>query len=224
MNTITDWGTVFTASFSEIWFRFIDLTPNFLAAVLILIIGVFLAKALGKLAAQIAKGIYVDRATEATGLKKILEKIGFKLPISQALGLLIAWFLYAVVLVAVADILRLSQISEFLSAVVLYIPNVIIAVVILLVGIVVSNFIQTLVKETALAAKIAASDFLANVAKWALLIFTFMAALIQLKVATQLIEILFTGLVFMISLAGGIAFGLGGKDKAKEIIEKITKK
>lgn len=224
MNIITDWGSVLAASFSEIWFRLVGLTPNFLGAILILIVGLFLAKALGRLTTQAAKGLYVDRAVEATGIKKILEKIGFKLPVSRALGRLVAWFLYAIILVAVADILKLGQISEFLSSVVLYIPNVIIAVVILLVGIVISNFIHTLVKETALAANLAAADFLAAAAKWAILIFTFMAALIQLKVATELIQILFSGLIFTIALAGGIAFGLGGKDKAKEIIEKITKK
>jgi len=224
MNVITDWGSVLAASFSEIWFKLAGLTPNFLGAVLILIIGLLLAKTLGRLTAQIAKGLYVDRAVEATGIKKILEKIGFKLPVSRALGLLLAWFLYAIILVAVADILRLAQISEFLSAVVLYIPNVIIAVVILLVGIVISNFSHTLVKETALAANLAAGAFLATAAKWAILIFTFMAALIQLKVATELIQILFAGLILMVSLAGGIAFGLGGKDKAREVIEKITQK
>lgn len=224
MNIITAWGAVLTASFSEIWLKLAGLTPNFLGAVLILVIGLFLAKALGRLTAQIAKGLYVDRAVEATGLKKILEKIGFKLPVSRALGLLLAWFLYVIILVAVADILRLTQISEFLGSVVLYLPNVIIAVVILLVGIVISNFCHTLVKETALAANLAAGAFLAAAAKWAILIFTFMAALIQLKVAAELIQILFSGLIFMAALAGGIAFGLGGKDQAKEIIEKIVKK
>jgi hypothetical protein len=106
----------------------------------------------------------------------------------------------------------------------MYIPNVIIAVVILIVGMVVGNFVFTLVKETALAAELESADFLAGVAKWALFIFTLMAALIQLKVASELIQILFTGLVFMVALAGGIAFGLGGKDKAERILEKLMKK
>lgn len=195
-----------------------------IGAIIVFLVGLFVSKTIGKLTAQILKGIYVDKAVESTGLKKILEKIGFKLEVSQALGFLVKWFLYAVTLVATADILGLSQISEFLNSVVLYIPNVIIAVVILVVGVIISNFVQTLVKETAVAAQIEIAQFLSDVARWAILVFTVMAALIQLNVATQLTQILFTGFVFMIALAGGIAFGLGGKDKAQNILNKLSKK
>lgn len=224
MTTLSDWGSVLATSFLEIWFKFIELVPKIVGAIIIFIIGLFIAQKLGRLVTKLTKKVYLDRAVEATGLKKILERVGFKVEVSKALGLLVTWFLYAVVLVAAADILGLRQISEFLSSVVLYIPNVIIAVVILLVGIVVSNFIHILVKETAQAAGLSAADLLADVAKWAILVFTLMATLIQLKVATGLIQILFTGLVFMIALAGGIAFGLGGKDKAKELLDKLSKK
>ena len=224
MTTLNDWGVILTTSFTEIWFEFVGLIPRIIAAIAVFIVGLFIAEGLGRLVAKVVNKLYVDRAVEVTGFKRILEKIGFKMEISKALGLLITWFLYAVTLVAAADILGLTQISEFLGSVVLYIPNVIIAVVILIVGIVVSNFVHTLVKETAMAAKMRVADFLANVAKWSILVFTFMAALIQLKVATELIQILFTGLIFMLALAGGIAFGLGGKDKAKEVLDKLTKK
>ncbi len=224
MSSLTDWSSVVTASFIEIWFKFVNLIPNIIGAIIVFVIILFVASALGKVVVKALQKIYVDKAVESTGLKKILEKVGFKLAVSEALGLLVTWFLYAIALVAAADILGLNQISEFLRAVVLYIPHVIIAVVILLVGIIVGNFVQLLVKETAGAAKITEAELLANIAKWAILIFTGMAALIQLRVATELIQILFTGLVLMISLAGGIAFGLGGKDRAKEILDRILKK
>jgi hypothetical protein len=224
MSTLTDWGAVLTASFKEIWFKFIDLVPNIIVAVIIFIAGLFISEAVGRLVAKVAKKVYLDKAIETTGIKKILEKIGFKMEVSRSLGLMITWFLYAVVLVAAADILGLNQISDFLQSVVIYIPNVIIAVVILIVGLIISNFVKTLVQETSAAAKLSSADFLSDVAKWAILIFTFMAALIQLGVAKELIQILFTGLVFMFALAGGIAFGLGGKDKAKDLLDKLNKK
>ena len=224
MSSLSDWSSVLTASFVEIWFKFVNLIPNIIGAAIIFIAIIFAASFFGKLVVSGLKKLYIDRAVEATGLKKVLEKIGFKLAISEALGLLVTWFLYAIALVAAADILGLNQISQFLQSVVFYIPHVIIAVVILVVGIIVSNFVHTLVKETAGAAKIEEAQVLANVAKWAILVFTSMAALIQLRVATELIQILFTGLVFMISLAGGIAFGLGGKDRAKEIVDSFFKR
>ena len=224
METLINWGGVLTASFAEILSKFLSLVPNIIGAIIIFVIGLFIAEGLGRLISRVLKKMYVDQAVDKAGLKRMLEKIGFKISISRALGLLVTWFLYAVVLIATAEILKLNQISQFLQAVVLYIPHVIISVVILIVGIVVSNFIFTVVKEAALAAKIESADFLATVAKWAILVFTFMAALVQLRVATELIQILFTGLVFMFALAGGIAFGLGGKDRAKQLLDKIVKK
>lgn len=224
MDIFSYWGAGLTASFTEIWIKFIDLVPSLIGAIIVFIIGLFIAEALGRLVARLLKKIYLDKAVEATGLKSILGKIGFKIETSKALGLLVSWFLYAVVLVAAADILGLRQISDFLNAIVWYIPNVIIALVILIVGLIIGNFVKTLVKETSLAANIPSAEFLADVARWAILIFTFMAALIQLGVAKELIQILFTGLVLMFSLAGGIAFGLGGKDKAKDILDKLSKK
>ncbi len=224
MDILNAWGGILTASFIDVWARFIDLVPNIIGAIFIFIVGLFFSEGLGRLVTKILQKIYIDQAVEKAGLKRILEKVGFKVTISRALGFLVTWFLYFVVLIATAEILNLNQISQFLQAVVLYIPNVIIAVVILVVGLIVSNFIHTLVKEASLAAKLEATDFLASVAKWAILIFTFMAALVQLRVATELIQILFTGLVFMFSLAGGVAFGLGGKDKAKELLNKLNKK
>ncbi|MFA6322286.1 MAG: hypothetical protein WCX71_02300 [Candidatus Buchananbacteria bacterium] len=224
MTTINDWGEILKVSLNEIWFRLVDLIPSILGAILIFIIGIIVARVLGKIVSQVVKKIYIDRAAETTGIKSALEKIGFKIEISQALGWLITWFLYVVVLVTAADVLGLSQISVFLTDIVLYLPNVIVAIIMLIVGIIISNFVQVLVKETSLAADLTVGDFLAQVAKWAILVFTVMAALIQLKVATELIQILFTGLVFMLALAGGIAFGLGGQDKARQLLEKITKK
>jgi len=223
MNILTELGSAVSATMASTWIGIINIVPSLLGAAVVFIVGLFVAEALGRFVAKISNKVFLDQAVSTTGLKGILERVGFKMEVSKALGLLVTWFLYAVALIAAADILGLSQISEFLQSVVLYIPNVIIAIVILVVGIVVSNFIHTLVKETSSAAKLASADTLANVAKYAILIFTFMAALIQLGVATSLIQILFTGLVFMISLAGGVAFGLGGKDRAKEILDRLIK-
>lgn len=224
METLINWGSIFVNSFSGVWLKFVELLPNIVGALIIFIVGLFVAEGLGRLVTRVLQRLYIDQAIAKTGLKNAFEKIGFRLNISRAIGLLVTWFLYAVLLIAVAEILKLEQISLFLQSVVLYLPNVIIAVIILVVGIIVGNFIFTVVREASLAAKLASADFLAAVAKWAVLIFTFMAALVQLKVATELIQILFTGLVLMFALAGGIAFGLGGKDKAKELIDKLGKR
>jgi len=224
MGTFTDGGTVVTDTFLQLWIRFVDIIPTIVIAVIVFTVGLFIADFFGRLVGRVLQQMFLDQAVEKTGLKKTLERIGFKLSVSRALGLLVTWFLYAVVLIATAELLSLTQISVFLQSVVLYIPNVIIAVVILLVGILISNFVFTLVKETSQAAQLTSAELLANVAKWAILVFTIMATLVQLRVATELIQILFTGIVLMFSLAGGLAFGLGGKDRAKETIDRVFRK
>jgi len=106
---------------------------------------------------------------------------------------------------------------------VLYVPNVIISVIILLAGILLANFVQRVVKSAVEAAKLQSADFLSGIAKWAILVFSFMAALVQLQIAQELIRVLFTGLVAMLSLAGGLAFGLGGKDHASRVLDRLRK-
>ena len=223
MSNLVSWTTVVTESFQGLWFKFVGIIPEIIAALVVFILGLFIAEGLGRLVSKILGKIYLDQLLEKAGVKKALDKIGFKMSASRVLGLLVMWFLLAVFLIASAEILHLGQISQFLKDVVNYIPHVIIAIVILVIGIIVSNFVKAAIKQSAQAANIAASDFLAALGKWAILVFSLMAALVQLKIASELIQILFTGLVAMLALAGGLAFGLGGKEKAKELLDKISR-
>ena len=124
---------------------------------------------------------------------------------------------------AAADILRLAQISEFLRSVLSYFPNVIVAVVIVTIGVLVGNFVHKLVLGAGRAAKLPSVPAIATFARWAIVIFAALAALVQLQVAGALIQILFTGIIAMLAIAGGLAFGLGGKEHAKEILDQVKR-
>jgi hypothetical protein len=119
--------------------------------------------------------------------------------------------------------LGIPQITEFLNEVARYIPNVIVAVVILAIGLVIGNFIENVVVSAVSASRIPTSSagFLGGVAKWSIVVFALLAALVQLGVATSLVQILFTGLVAMIALAGGLALGLGGREKAAKWLDRL---
>ncbi len=223
MDPFYSWGNVVMGSFYGLWEKSVGVLPRFLGAIVVFIFGLFVSEAVGRLVAKALSQLYLDRAAEKTGTKTILEKVGFKLQLSKALGLLVTWFLYLVFLIAVADILGLPQITEFLKSVVLYVPNVIVAVVILVAGMLVANLVSKLVKEVGTARKIPNVKVVAAVAQWSILIFSMMAALVHLQVAADLVKIFFSGLVFMLSLAGGLAFGLGGKEKAAEILRKCCR-
>ena len=125
---------------------------------------------------------------------------------------------------AATNILRLDQVTEFLGTVVFYLPNVIVAAIILLIGILVAKFLEGLVRASVKAAGLVSANFLSALTKWAVFVFAFLVALAQLKVAEDIIRIIVVGFVAAAALAIGLAFGMGGIKHADEIIGKLRKK
>ncbi len=224
MNEILTWGEVITNSFQNLWIKIINFLPNIISALIVLILGLLIAKFFSKFISRTLKYLYLDKLIDTFGVKHNLEKIGIKIDMSHVIGIIVKWFFIIVFLVAAADILHLAQVTEFLNKVLFYIPNVVIAVVILVLGVVFANFIQGIVKTSVYIVNLEAAEIISGIAKWAILIFTIMAALVQLNIAADLVNTLFQGFIAMAAIAGGIAFGLGGKDKAKGIIDKLGEK
>ena len=128
-----------------------------------------------------------------------------------------------VFLMASVDILGLSEVAVFLRSVVVYIPNVIVAAVILLAGMLVAGFVAHVVRGSIKAAQFSSANLLAAIAKWSIVIFSLLIALSQLGVATEIIRIVIIGIVAAASLAFGLAFGLGGRSHADDFIGKMRK-
>lgn len=222
------WGNIIFSSLETIWNGFIGFIPNFIGALIIFLIGMVIAVGLGKLAQRLVSALRVDIVLDKMGFRAPLERAGLGLDSGYFVGELVKWFLIIVFVLAAADILGLNTVTAFLNSVLLYIPNIIVAVLILLAAILVANFLERVVKAGVLASNLTHATFLATVTKWAILIFAIFAVLIQLGIAPTLINTLFTGFVAMLAIGGGIAFGLGGKDYAGELIDllkrSITKK
>lgn len=223
MPTLLTLGDVVQSSFQNLWLGFAGFFPRLLGAVVVFIIGMLVAMALRSLVAKISDLLHLDTLAEKIELKGSLAKAGINLKVGALLGWLVKWFVVIASLLAATDILDWTQISDFLKQVVFYLPNVFIAVVIFLAGIVLADFTRRVVHHAVEAAGLSSSDFVAGISKWAILIFTLMAALVQLQVAESLIRTLFTGLIGMLALAGGLAFGLGGRDQASRFLERLRK-
>jgi len=206
-----------------LWDKLIAYLPNLIAAIIILIVGVLIAKAIEKLVQKIIEALKVDELIRKINIVKKIEEAGTSVVFSQILAWLVKWFLYIALLIAVSDILKLGQFTDFLKAIALYLPNVIIAVLILVVGLVLGAFLEDLIVKILRGTKAKLVSLIARVAKWAVVIFSVLAALIQLKVAAILIQTLFTAVVMAIALGAALAFGLGGKDAAKDAIDKIKR-
>lgn len=219
---IQTWASVLTGSFQNLWYGIVSYIPNIIVAVIIFVVGWLVGAALAKVIEQVVKSVKLDAALKNTGLNDVVERAGFSLNSGAFLGELVKWFVIIGFLVASLDVLGLNQVNAFLKDVVLsYLPQVIVAVLFILVGAVVAEIAKDVVAGAARAADVKSAGFAGSVAKWAIWIFAILAALDQLQVASGFIQTLFTGIVVAISLALGLAFGLGGQEAAARYIEKV---
>lgn len=222
MSNLYTWGNVIQTSFQDIGAGVIKFIPNFVAAVVLLLVGWLIAVILGRLVSQIIRTIKLDTALKGANFDKVVESAGFSLNSGNFLGALVKWFIIVVAFVSALDILGLKVVTGYMSTVVLnYLPNVIVAALILLISVVIASAVQKLVSSSARAANISSANVLGEIAKWAIWIFAFMFALSQLQILNDFIQPLFIGIIAALSLALGLSFGLGGKEAAARYIEKV---
>ncbi|MFA6519829.1 MAG: hypothetical protein WCT41_03355 [Candidatus Paceibacterota bacterium] len=216
------WADVLSQSFNNLFYGMVAFIPNLVVAIVIFIVGWLVGVGLGRVVMQIVGALRVDQALKSTGIERILSRAGFELNAGKFLGFLVEWFFIIVFLVASLDVLNLTTVNLFISDVVLgYLPQVIVAVLILLVAAVVADAAERVVMGSAKAAALHSAGFLGKVARYAIWIFALLAALAQLNVATAFVQTLFTGVVIAFSLALGLAFGLGGQASAARYLEHL---
>lgn len=215
-------GEVVAVSLQGLYDRLAMFVPNFVVAIIVLILGWMIGSALGGLVQKILETIKIDSLANTVGLDKLSDRTGKKLSVAAFGNWLVKWFFIIATFVAAADILGLSQVGAFLyGQVIPYFGNVIVAVAIMLIGMVAANFLQGVVRHALSAGGLRTSDSLALITKWAILVFAFLAALAELRVAEAFVSDLFRAVVAMLAVAGGIAFGLGGQGHAKKVLDAI---
>ncbi len=223
MVSVAATQTALNASFQNLWNNVITAAPTFIVALVVFSLGLVVAGGLGKFAAKIIRLTKLDALVEKAAAIVRLQTLGFTFNFSRTVGWLVQWFLVVVVLITVADILQLPQVTTFLQSVALYLPNVIVAIVVLTIGLILGKFVHDVVERGLQSSRmVATAGSVASTAQWAVVVFAIMAALTQLGIAARLIEILFAGLTLGVGLAFGLAFGLGGKDRAKAWLDKLS--
>lgn len=219
---LTNWAQVLNQTFYSMVYGLGQYLPNLIIAIIIFIIGWIIAVIIDRVIVQIIDALKIDQALRAAGTERVLERAGFTLSSGRFIGALVKWFIIVVFLVASLNVLGLTQVNIFLREVVLgYLPQVIVAVLILLAAAILAEIMYRVVSGSAKAAHLVSADFLGTVAKWSVWIFAILAALNQLGVAPQFVQILFTGIVIAVSLAIGLSFGLGGQQAASRYIERV---
>jgi Conserved TM helix len=195
--------------------------PNVIIAVIIFALGWVFGSILGRAISHLIAVLRIDSALHKAGVGTISERAGIKVSLAGFLGGVVKWLVVVAFTIASAEILGLSQVTQLLRDILLYIPQVIIAAVVLVIAILVGDFVAKLVAHSVKATGMK-GEFAAQVSKWAIIIVGgIFPALTQLRIAQGLVEVLFTGAVFAVSLALGLSFGLGGRDAAARAIEKV---
>jgi len=221
---ILDWADVTILAFQNLWQGFLNFIPILIGAIVVFVIGWFISVGVGKLITEILKKAKFDQIFEKGGWKTALAKAEIKVDASGFIGAIVKWILVIVFLLAAVEILGLPQFADFLRGVLGYLPNVVVASLIFVVTVIVVDIVEKLVRASVESIKVGYGQVVSAIVRWSIWIFAILAILHQLGIARPFMEILFTGLVAMLVISLGIAFGLGGKDVAAEILQDLKRK
>lgn len=218
--TVEQWLAVINQSLQNVWVQMLSFLPDLIGAIIVLIVGLIVAVGLDKLVERVIYHLKVDSLLRKLGVETYLHRGNVELDSGHFLGKIVYWFMVIVFVLAASDILGFVALSQFLGEVLLYIPQVVVAFLIALSGVVVAGFLKKLVATSVMASRLHAGKFLGSLTWWVVVVFGLLAAVSQLGVATEIIQTIITGVIVMLALAGGLAFGLGGKEVAKDMLEK----
>ncbi|MDB4984634.1 MAG: small-conductance mechanosensitive ion channel [Patescibacteria group bacterium] len=215
-------GSVYLTSFQSFWLGLGTWLPQALLAIIIFIILVIISVLVGKAVAHLINLTKLDRVFENTGFKKAVNRAGYHFSIGNFIGWLVKWSFILIFLVAFLERLGLPAASIFLAQIVLFLPRVIIAVLILVFGSVLAEFVGKLVAGSTRVANLGSSNFIGTVSRVAIWAVTIIFTLGELGVARDITNTLWTGIVAGLALAFGLAFGLGGRDHAAKMLDKVS--
>ena len=221
---IQDWSIITMQALQGAWEQMLMFLPSLLAAIIIFILGWFIAIWIGKLIAQILNKLKFDSIFEKTGWKDALSNADVKVNPSSFIGAICKWILVVVFLMIVTEIMGWVAFAGLLGKIIAWMPNLLVAIIILVVAIVISDIVEKLVKVSTKKMGVSSVNFLGSVVKGAIYIFAGLAVLLQLGVTPKIVEVLIMGFVGTLTLALGLSFGLGGKEAAGRIIEEARRK
>ena len=198
--------------------------PQILWAILVFIFGFFISKWIGNIVIRFLEKTRINQAAKRIGWEEAFSKIDTKLNLPKICGGVVTLFLIILFLVASTEILGLVQFSQTLRDVLSYFPNIFIACLIFILAIFLTDFSQKIVVAVLEKERITYSRLVGRISQWAIWILAILAILYQLKIVPTLILTIFIGMVALIVITLGIAFGLGGKDLAAKILKELEEK
>jgi hypothetical protein len=218
MKNITTWQQALTSSWSQVWTSFLGFLPQVLGAIIVFAIGLILAFWIRKFTIQLLKVVKINHLANSLGVSGYLKKAGVKMNISEVFGLVAEWLIIIVFFLAAVDILGLSAVSQVLTRVLGYIPNIFAAALIFVAGYVVAGVVETVTRGALASIDKKVAKPVGKLSRYFILTVSFFAAIEQLQIARSLINTFFQGLTYTIVLVFGLSIGLGSKDLVAKIL------
>jgi len=213
---------VFTVTLNNTLATIALFVPRFLTGLIILLIGLIISSIVKQVLIQVFRVVKLDSLLEQYGVPATRVTAGVSWTVFFAE--VAKWFIIIVFLIPTADIWGLGQFVVILNNFLAYLPNILVSVLLLLVGFVVGRLVHDLLLASVHGVSQESSKTIAVVGQYSVIIFAVLIALNQLGIASDLIRILFAGIVASAALATGLAFGLGGKEAAKELLDRVMKR
>ncbi len=224
MLAVIEWNNLIAEPVRQMLTRIMAYLPVLLGALVILIVGWIVAKAIKGIINWLLKAVRFDILADRAGVSEVLRKGDLKISAREVISGIVYWLIIIMVLVMAVDALGLPKASDVLVSLFAYVPNVIAALLVLVVAMFLASFVSGIVRTAASNANMPKPEILAGVSRWAIIIFAATIALEQLGIAPLLVSATFNIILGGIVLALALAFGLGGRDAAANYLEELKQK
>ena len=221
METMRYGASEFSQPFVNMYSQVLGFLPELVASLFVLVLGLIVSPLLGKAVTKLLQIAHVDKAMDISGAKDAFASIGLNFTLSRLLGAVVKYLVLIVFITIAADLLGLGQLTRLINELLLFIPNIIIALVMVGIGLTAADWLRDVVYNMATASDNRDyAELLGSATRISVIVFAVMAALAQVGVASVLIQIIFAGIVFALALA----FGLGAKDTVARALDRWTQK
>lgn len=218
INSVSAWNTAVSTAIVETIQALLNFLPNLIGALLVFLIGVLVAKWSKTIIVKTLQAIQFEKLFKNSQFKKFLTKADVSHKIEELLGSIVKWIIILTFFIASANIIGLTSVSSLLTGVLNYIPNVLSAVIVLVLGVLLAGVVERLVKGSIAGIDIKIARLMGKISSYIIVVIAILAAFSELRIATGFINIIFIGLVSTLSLGMALAIGLGAKDIISELL------
>jgi hypothetical protein len=214
---VRDWGDALLTSTTQALALFLGAIPKVLAFIVIVILGWMIAAVAGRAVEAVLRTVRFNDMAQRSGFGGFVANTGVETDAAGFIALIAKWFIRLIALVVAFDALGLPAVSDVLRQLLLWLPNLVVAVAVLIIGGLAANALAGIVRGATAKADLGNPDLLANIARIAVWAFAIVVAVNQIGIARELVNTLFMAAVGAVALAAGLAFGLGGRETAAQM-------